>query len=244
MYLTLPLSCPARRRSVVAAVFVVGVSIWQTWILSRLSLWVPHRCRSRPPRKPDRLRRRQLWVLQWPAPSRRSGAWTRRCSASHRASMWTRLQLKPYKSLDLSHGTLSTPPSTSSSSSTSLSSARRANEVLDVAGDRRTRMDRKASSGTIVVPRARKERKVSTPSENVLLDEEVLTDPLIQALLLTVLVSREPQLLFLYLYVLPSQQNNYILVCLCIFVLNIYTDLHVVFFIFVKYIWCYIFYIY
>ena len=90
VYLTLPLSCPARRRSVVAAVFVVGVSIWQTWILSRLSLWVPHRCRSRPPRKPDRLRRRQLWVSQWPAPSRRSGAWTRRCSASHRASMWTR----------------------------------------------------------------------------------------------------------------------------------------------------------
>ncbi|XP_071790650.1 neurofibromin-like isoform X1 [Asterias amurensis] len=99
-----------------------------------------------------------------------------------------KMQLKPYKSLDLSHGALSTPPSTSSSSSTSLSSARRV-EAVDIVVERRAKMERKMSSGTIVVPRARKERKVSTPSENVLLDEEVLTDPLIQALLLTVLAT-------------------------------------------------------
>ncbi len=100
-----------------------------------------------------------------------------------------KMQLKQYKSLDLSHGALSASPSTSSSSSTSLSSARRVNDAVDIAIERRAKMERKASSGTIVVPRARKERKVSTPSENVLLDEEVLTDPLIQALLLTVLAT-------------------------------------------------------
>ncbi|XP_038058629.1 neurofibromin-like isoform X2 [Patiria miniata] len=122
-----------------------------------------------------------------------------------------KMQLKPYKSLDLSHGALSMP-STPSTSSSTTSASRRAAEGTDTSsGDRRSRMERKTSSGNIVVPRARKERKVSTPSENVLLDEEVLTDPLIQALLLTVLATlvrnlNEAEAGILYEYLAEASQ--------------------------------------
>ena len=82
--------------------------------------------------------------------------------------------LKQYKSLDLPQpGTVRAPRSVETSPSSD--------------NERRHRPERR-TSGNVVVPQARTERKVSTPSENVLLNEEVLTDPPIQALLLTVMV--------------------------------------------------------
>ncbi len=83
--------------------------------------------------------------------------------------------LKQYKSLDLPQPGTTRPPRSVETSPSSDNERRHRSEV------RRT-------SGNVVVPQARTERKVSTPSENVLLNEEVLTDPPIQALLLTVMV--------------------------------------------------------
>ena len=85
--------------------------------------------------------------------------------------------LKQYKSLDLPQGGCGSRPQRSVETSPSSDNERRY-----------CRPERRVS-GHAVVPQARTERKVSTPSENVLLNEEVLTDPPIQALLLTVMVS-------------------------------------------------------
>ncbi|XP_071499783.1 neurofibromin-like [Diadema antillarum] len=56
-------------------------------------------------------------------------------------------------------------------------------------GERRTRHERRTSGTGMTIPQPRKERKVSTPSENVLLNDEVLTESGVQALLLTVLAT-------------------------------------------------------
>lgn len=101
----------------------------------------------------------------------------------HNASLcMDKSPLKQYKSLDLSQGSSSrlgrSPEIVVSGSSGDLTLS-----------ERRLRHERRTSGGSSMeVPKSRKERKVSTPSENVLLNEEVLTDTRIQVLLLTVMV--------------------------------------------------------
>ncbi|XP_071848474.1 neurofibromin-like isoform X2 [Apostichopus japonicus] len=103
----------------------------------------------------------------------------------HNASLcMDKSPLKQYKSLDLSQGSTTSrlgrsPEIVVSGSSGDLTLS-----------ERRLRHERRTSGGSSMeVPKSRKERKVSTPSENVLLNEEVLTDTRIQVLLLTVMAT-------------------------------------------------------
>lgn len=94
--------------------------------------------------------------------------------------------LKQYKSLDL-------PPHSTGrgvrSPEVVVSGASSGGSGEGGVGERRTRHERRTSGTGMTIPQPRKERKVSTPSENVLLNDEVLTESGVQALLLTVLVS-------------------------------------------------------
>ena len=93
--------------------------------------------------------------------------------------------LKQYKSLDLTHGSgrgVRSPEVVISGTGCGIGAE-------GGVGERRMRHERRTSGTTMTIPQPRKERKVSTPSENVLLNDEVLTESGVQALLLTVLVS-------------------------------------------------------
>ncbi|XP_030848330.1 neurofibromin isoform X1 [Strongylocentrotus purpuratus] len=94
--------------------------------------------------------------------------------------------LKQYKSLDL-------PPHSTGrgvrSPEVVVSGASSGGSGEGGVGERRTRHERRTSGTGMTIPQPRKERKVSTPSENVLLNDEVLTESGVQALLLTVLAT-------------------------------------------------------